>query len=434
MVEYTDPNPFKTFHIGHLMNNAIGESVSHIVEFSGAEVRRANYQGDVGLHVARAIWGKIKNPEVDWGHAYAYGAQNYEEHKKAIDEINKKIYERSDKEINALYDSGKKESIEEFEKMYTRLGTKFDFNFFESESGPAGMEVVEKFKDIFQKSDGAVVFRGEEFDKSLHTRVFLTKEGLPTYEAKELGLAKTKYDKYPYDVSIVITGNEIKDYFRVVHKAMEQVFPELAEKTRHIPHGMLRLPTGKMSSRTGDIVSAQSLLNDVQKKVLEKMKDTEITNKEEAADKIAVGAIKYTILKQAAGSDIVFDFDKALSFDGDSGPYLQYTFARTQSVLRKAKENGITSSTEIFADTTTEVEKMLYRFPEIIERALLAYEPHHITTYLTQLASAFNNFYAKERIVDSGEAAPYRLALTEATAIVLKNGLSLLGIEAPEKM
>lgn len=434
IIEYTDPNPFKEFHIGHLMSNAIGESLARIIEFSGAEVRRANYQGDVGLHVAKAIWGKIQKPNVLWGEAYAYGAQNYEKNKKEIDEINKKIYKKSDPEINALYEEGKRESLSGFKKIYEMLGTKFDYYFFESETGPIGLEIVKKYKNIFEKSDGAIVFRGEKFDASLHTRVFVTKEGLPTYESKELGLAKIKYEKYPYDISFVVTGNEVKDYFRVVHKAMEQVFPELAEKTKHIPHGMLRLTTGKMSSRTGEVISVENLLNDVKIRVLQKMKDNDVPEKEKIADHVAVGAVKYSILKQAAGNDIIFDFDKSLSFEGDSGPYLQYTHARACSLMTKAKDAGIKMSFKKMPEKIEDIERFLERFPHIVERAYAEQEPHYITTYLIELAGSFNTFYAHERIVDGGEHAPYRLALTEAVSIVLKNGLWLLGIEAPERM
>jgi len=434
IIEYTDPNPFKEFHIGHLMSNAIGESISRIIEFSGAGVKRANYQGDVGLHVAKAIWGKMTDSKMGWGEAYTYGAQRYEENKKEINEINKKIYEKSNSEINTLYESGRKESLAEFEKMYKRLGTKFDFYFFESESGPIGINIVKKYSDIFEESDRAIVFHGEKFDKTLHTRVFVTREGLPTYEAKELGLAKMKYDKDPYDISVVITGNEVKDYFRVVQVAMEQTLPELAEKTKHVPHGMLRLKTGKMSSRTGDIITAENLLNDVRKRVLQKMKDADIREKENIADQIAIGAVKYSILKQATGNDIVFDFDTLLSFEGDSGPYLQYTHARACSVTEKARKMKITPSVKKPQQKVTDVERLMHQFPEVVLRARSLYEPHYITTYLIQLASAFNNFYAHTRIIDSGDSAPYNVALTEATSIVLKNGLWLLGIQAPEKM
>ena len=436
IIEYTDPNPFKEFHIGHLMSNAIGESLSRIIEFSGAEVKRANYQGDVGLHVAKAIWGKIQKTDLSWGAAYAHGANNYEVNKKEVDEINKKIYEKNDGAINEIYELGRAWSLEQFEKIYKRMGTRFDFYFFESETGGVGKQIVEENIEngIFEKSDGAVVFHGEKFDNKLHTRVFITKDKLPAYEAKEIGLIKIKNERYPHDSSFVVTGNEVKEYFLVVHKAIEQIFPELAKKMKHIPHGMLRLSSGKMSSRTGDVVFAEFLLDNVKNKVLEKMKDSKIPNKETVADKVSVGAVKYSILKQSAGNDIVFDPEKSLSFEGDSGPYLQYTHARTCSVIEKAKEENIKVSVKKIPEQVEDIERLLERFPEITKRACKELEPHHVATYLTQLAGAFNAFYAKNRIVEAGENAPYRLALAKAVSIVLKNGLWLLGIEAPERM
>ncbi|MGH7239904.1 MAG: arginine--tRNA ligase, partial [Candidatus Saccharimonadales bacterium] len=234
IVEYTDPNPFKEFHIGHLMSNAIGESIARWYEFQGAKVRRACYQGDVGLHVAKAIWGRLQTPDLDWGRAYASGAAMYEEKKEEINAINKKIYERSDEEINRLYEQGRGESLARFEEMYEKLGTKFDYYFFESETTDAGKKMVEdNVGAVFEKGDGgAIVFKGER--DGLHTRVFVTALGLPTYEAKDLGLPEMKYRRFKYDKSIVITANEQTEYFKVMLAALKQISPELAEKTEHI--------------------------------------------------------------------------------------------------------------------------------------------------------------------------------------------------------
>ena len=205
ILEYTDPNPFKIFHIGHLMTNTIGESLSRIAEFGGADVRRVNYQGDVGLHIAKAIWSILKDKKKvetneDLGEAYSKGSKSFEEDEKAkeeIIEINKKIYSREDEEINRVYDQGKEISLDNFEKMYEKLGTEFDKLFFESETGKEGREIVESNANLFQKSDGAIVFKGENY--GLHTRVFINSVGLPTYEAKELGLAKIKDEYFSYD-------------------------------------------------------------------------------------------------------------------------------------------------------------------------------------------------------------------------------------------
>ncbi len=439
IIEYTDPNPFKEFHIGHLMPNVIGESISRILEKNGAEIQRANYQGDVGLHVAKAVWAMKKGTDLML--AYAEGHKAYEENENAkaeIKEINKKIYDHSDAEIDSLYETGRQKSLLYFEVMYKILGTKFDHYFFESEVADFGKETVLKnVGSVFAESDGAVVFKGEEHDKKLHTRVFVNNEGLPTYEAKELGLAKLKYDTYPYDTSIVITGNEINEYFKVLLKAMSLVFPELAVKTKHISHGMLKLPEGKMSSRTGNVITATTLINQVAEKVLEKMKEGDIPESERGiiAETIGLGAIKYTILRQAIGGDIIFDFDKSISFEGDSGPYLQYSAVRANSILKKAEGVIEISGVKLDGWVTTNLERLLERFPSIVERAGTEYAPHYITTYLTELAGEFNSFYASHKIIDEADpTSAFRLAITEAFVRIMTDGLNLLGIKVPEKM
>jgi len=441
ILDYTDPNPFKEFHVGHLVPNAIGESLSRIFEFQGGKVKRACYQGDVGMHVAKAIWGKMQKPELAWGQAYALGVGKYEDSEDAQKEIislNKLIYNRSDKKINKLYDEGKAESLKRFDVIYKILGTKFDYFIFESETGELGKKIVEKgLKDgVFEKGEnGAIIFKGEKY--GLHTRVFINSDGLPTYEAKDLALSEIKYKKYKYDKSFVITGNEQSDYFKVMLCAMKQVLPKLAEKTMHIGHGMMRLPEGKMSSRTGKVITGESLIKKVEELVLEKIKDKDFsdTEKKNIAEKVAVGALKYSILKQSIGSDIIYDFDKSISFDGDSGPYLQYSYARAQSVLRKAKKEGIKPSFKKVPDKITQLGKKMSYFPEIVLRSNQNFQPNVIAIYLTELASDFNAYYAKNKIVEkSDEFSPYKTAITNAFATIIKNGLGLLGIETLEKM
>ncbi|MBX4206261.1 arginine--tRNA ligase [Candidatus Parcubacteria bacterium] len=415
MVEHTDPNPFKEFHIGHLMPNVIGSTIARIFEWNGAEVKQANYQGDMGIHVAKAVWGIIQGEE----DPYVAGNNAYETHKADIDAINKKIYDGSDPEINKIYEEGRKKSLEYFETVYKRLGTKFDFSFFESETAPIGKKIVEdNIGTVFEKSDGAIVFKGEKVDPSLHTRVFINSQGIPTYEAKDLGNAKNKFDHYPYDLSVVVTGNEIKDYFRVVLAAMAQIFPDLAKKTKHLPHGMLRLPTGKMSSRTGNVITAEALIE-------------EVKGHTKGDEQVAIGAVKYMILRQGIGQDIVFDFEKSVSTEGDSGVYLQYAHARANSILEKAGKKG---SVEGEQGQVRAVERLLYRFPEVVERAGKEYAPNYIATYLTELAASFNNFYAHEQVLDDSPESGYRLAIVEAFKDVMKNGLNVLGIPAPERM
>ena len=391
MLEYTDPNPFKPFHIGHLMTNAIGESLARVLEFSGAKVSRANYQGDIGRHVAMAIWGLQKK---GWdgsditqnGEAYAYGNTQFEKSeiaKKEIIEINKYIYEAfgTNSRIDNIYNTGRKVSLEHFDNLYKKLGTKFDHFFFESETWKKGKEVVEKnIGTVFEKSQGAVIFDGEKY--GLHKRVFINSEGLPTYEAKDIGLAYEKYAKEKADEYITVTAVEQKEYFNVVFKVLELLEPDFSGKFKSVTHGMMQFADGKMSSRYGNVITGEALLVETEEIALAKMKESDIENKKEISEQVAVSAIKYAILKQKIGKNIIYNSQQALSFEGDSGPYLQYTYARAKSILRKANDLGSRSSNiEVGA-----VEKKLLEFPEIVLRAQEEYAPHHIAGYLIELA------------------------------------------------
>ena len=455
IIEFTDPNPFKEFHIGHLMSNTVGEAISRLAEANGAEVKRANYQGDIGLHVAKAVWGMIETrsafPEdgdsledkVNYiSNSYTFGSKQFEVDPQIAEEIkkiNKKLYDKSDAELQIYYDKGRAWSLEAFEKMYELLGTKFDYYFYESEIGPFGAQVVLEGleKNIFEKSDGAVVYKGE--NDGLHTRVFINSQGIPTYEAKELGLSKKKSDIYDYDKSIVITGNEIDGYFKVVLSAMGKIFPDLREKTKHISHGMLRLPEGKMSSRTGDVITARGIISDINERLAKKMADRNFSQEElkEISNILAVSSLKYSILKQSPGKDIVFDFEKSISFEGDSGPYLEYTATRAKSLLHKALGDSAHSFNVRHPEDwqINNLEKLLYRFPEIIEKSYEELAPQQLVVYLTDVASTFNSFYGNEQIIDGSDPnSNYKLALSEATRVVLENGLKILGIKVPEKM
>jgi len=463
MVEFTDPNPFKEFHIGHLYSNTVGESVSRLLEAMGANVKRANYQGDVGMHIAKSLYAifqisnlksQISNLEKKsakeraefLGQCYATGAKDYEDSEKAkreIEQLNKKIYDK-DPDLMPLYEKGRQWSLEYFETIYKRLGTKFDFYYFESIVGINGLRLVKEYlkKGIFEKSQGAVIFPGEKYN--LHDRVFINSLGLPTYEAKDLGLAFKKYNDFKFDQSISVTGNEIIEYFKVILAALKQIDPELAAKIKHLPHGMVRIPTGKMSSRSGNIVTGEWLL-DKAKKLL-KSKFSEMT--EEVLEQVAVGAIKYALLKSSLGHDIEFNFEESINIQGNSGPYLQYTFARTQSVLARAKSEFEAPRPGLAKLEVEEVSllRALNKFPEVVAsagnlpamqdgKALQAgkFAPNLVCNYLFDLAQKFNLFYQKHKIIGS-ENQDFRLQLTAGVGQILKAGLNLLGIQAPEKM
>lgn len=450
MVEYTQPNPFKPFHIGHLMSNSIGESISRVVEFSGATTVRANYQGDVGLHVGKAIYGLQKFGMPDQsepaskqatyiGECYSKASDLYENDesiKKEIDIINKKVYDRSDEEVNKIYDWGRAITLEAFEEIYKVLGTKFQYYFFESDMAKIGEKVVKaNVPNVFEESDGAIVFHAEKYDPKLHTRVFITSGGIPLYEAKEIGLTMTKFEKENPDISIVTTAIEQGEYMKVVAKAISLMHPDYESKMLHITHGMMRLASGKMSSRKGNVVTGESLLRDSMDVVMDKVKDRELTDEEKKniSEVVGVAALKYSILRSSLGSDIVYDFDKSISFEGDSGPYLQYTAVRANAILGKAGLNNF--DTHNSPAEVTVLEKMLYQFPEVVARAYTELEPHHIATYATELASSFNSFYGNTHILnDENVYKSYHLALVSAFHTTMQNALYLLGIQTPDKM
>jgi arginyl-tRNA synthetase len=446
------------------MSHVIGNAIANVHEAEGAEVKRNSYQGDVGMHIAKVVWAiwkdkdsmkpfpdDRKSPQEKanyLGTKYTFGDKMYdpndkagfsegkEQNQKEIEKINKKIYEESDLGINKIYKKACRWSLESYRELYDRLGVDLDWQFFESETAPVGKQIVlDGLRDnIFEESENAVVYPGEKY--GLHTRVFINSEGIPTYEAKDLGLMKVKYNAYQYDEAIVFTANEQNEYFEVVLDAAKKALPEIGDKTTHIGHGILQLPSGKMSSRTGDILSAEKLLDLVHEKAMKKISGRiDGGLEDEAAEDIAQAAVRYSILKQDIGKDITFDPDQALSFEGNSGPYLQYTHARAHSLLQEA---GVTADDlkqiDTFPDEQPEVARLLYRFPEVVEHSARDYAPRYIANYLYQVGQSFNTFYGNTKIINEDEQEDYRLALTAATAQVLENGLKLLGIEATKEM
>jgi arginyl-tRNA synthetase len=314
--------------------------------------------------------------------------------------------------------------MEEFRRIFAILGTKNDYEFFDSDTVEIGMRVVNDGikKGIFEESEGAIIYRGEKV--GLHTLVFITSRDTPTYETKDVGLAFLKEEKIASDEIFIVTGAEQKGHFKVFLAALGEIAPLVAKKMKHVAHGLLSLSTGKMSSRAGNVITATGLIQTVIEKVSEKNPDPLI------AEQVAVGAIKYMILRQAPGSDIVFDAEKSLSLDGDSGPYLQYALVRARKILAYGDngEGGTSIPPEPYA-----VERLIIHFPEIVARASRELAPNLLVNYLTELAAAWNAFYATEQILGSPEEV-YKQRVARAFANTMINGLALLGIPAPERM
>lgn len=451
VTEYSDPNPFKVLHAGHLYTTLVGDAISRLLETAGAEVHRVNFGGDVGLHVARCMWGivrtlggelpeKLKDVGEDphrraaWLSArYVEGNTAYEENdqtKAEIIEMNKRVYQLHaeddhDSPFAQIYWTARAWSYDYFDVLYKELDVRpFERYYPESLTAPVGVETVKAQleRGVYEESDGAVIFNGDVH--SLHTRVFINSQGLPTYETKDVGLLMLKWRDYHFDESIIITGNDIVEYMKVVLMSVAQFEPELVARTKHLTHGNLKLAGGmKMSSRKGNVLLALDVLEAA------RAVNRELMGHED--EQTMLGAVKYAFLKQRIGADIVYDPKESVALEGNSGPYLQYAHARARSILKKAEvENSQIESLEV--DERSLVRK-ISEYSEVVEKAVSELMPHHICTYLYELAQVFNRFYEHNRVIGS-ERERERLALVSAYADVLKEGLGLLGIAAPDTM
>jgi len=484
IVEYCDPNTHKMLHIGHLLQLTLGEAMARLFEYQGHEVFRTNYGSDIGPTVAKCLWGIGKLPEeykkakegslreksIFLGKAYAYAHGEYEkslEVKEEIDQITNKLYQR-DLGLKLLWEETRDWSLGYFELIYSSFGTLFDRRINESEVDQLGARIVnENIGKVFVKDDGAIIFQGEKH--GLHNRVFINSKGNPTYEGKEVGLAEKYQEILLFDELNIFSHKEQDDYFKVVIKVNETIYPHLKAKISHVSYGEVRLPSGKMSSRQGNIVAAEDILEEVKLKIREISPELD----ELSIQKLAVAAIKFAFFKYSVGSDLIYDVEESISIHGDTGPYVLYVYARIMSLLKKAarnramdfkagidqeqdQEEGIAQegqqsvvsnqssakqkkadSGKLIADSLEKEEREILRqleyFEFIVEKATVNFSPNELTKYLLSLTKAFNLFYEKHAIVGS-KHSEFRLLLSNKVAESIKLGLYLLGIETVDKM
>ncbi len=467
VAEFSDPNPFKVLHVGHFYTSVVGDSISRLLELAGAKVIRANFGGDVGLHVGKTIWAllqKYYSPDditiEKIGQCYVEGTQAYEDDEVAKDEItrlNKAVYALADlgqersferlelemlaedfgfstaemAQIAELYWRGRELSYQYFADFYAQIGLKFDKYYPESTVARRGLtEVREHTGTTYEESDGAVVYRGEKV--GLHTRVFINREGVPTYEAKDVGLIFTKWADWHFDESVVITGNEQSDYMKVVLASVNEYAPELVERTRHLTHGMVKLPGNvKMSSRKGNFLKAVDVLGMIREALQAERGSTD--------EKIVLAAIKYAFLKYRMGGDIVFDPKESVSVSGNSGVYLLYSAVRARKILQKATPEVLnkkivqSEKSEIEQYYTRKLNKKIVQYTEIIRGAVQEKAPYKVCNFLYELAQEFSRFYEHVPVAGSAREAE-RKVIVQAYLNVMIHGLGLLGIEVPEEM
>lgn len=452
VAEYSDPNPFKVLHAGHLYTSVVGDSIANLLEQAGAKVHRVNFGGDVGLHVGKTMWAIIQEldgespekladiPETErseWmAQAYVTGSKAYDDDEQAkieINALNKRVYklhQDNDHEspFAEIYWTCRTWSYDYFDNFYTRIGCYFEKYYPESQTAPVGLETVRQhIGDVYEESDGAIIFDGEKY--GLHTRVFINSEGLPTYEAKDVGLIILKHQEYHFDRSVVITGNEQYQYMAVVLKSIEQFAPELAQATTHLTHGLVKLQGGvKMSSRKGNFLRAADILDEAA------LANKELSGKDD--EQTVLGAVKYAFLKNRLGGDIIYNPKESVSLEGNSGPYLQYAHARARSILRKAAGSvgdAIVPSSQTLEAGERSLVRKIAEYPEVVDKAVAELMPHVVATYLYELAQVFNRFYEQNRVVDDPRQQ-LRVYLVQRYADTLQAGLGLLGITAPDKM
>ena len=472
LVEHSSPNLFKPFSVGHLMNNFIGEFIVRATKKGGANVVSMTFPSDISLGIAKALFiveRDIKKEKIDiyffennkedevikyLGDAYVRGVKECEENEESLNEAKKildKMYNLKDDSFYDLVSVTRKVNEGYFKRILSEIGSGMDAFVYESWAGDEGKKIVGKNSGagkVFQKSEGAIVYVPSEERKDINTAVFINSQGYPTYEAKDLGLLEIKFERlagagvknYFPDVSFVVTDHEQIQHFKVVFDAAEKLGDEWGEwvtKSKHVPHGRMLFRGQKMLSRLGGIPLALDVIGvveeDVRERAGEKIAHLSAEEKKKLEREIALSALRIAVLRSKPGMNINFDPETSLSFEGDSGPYLLYTHARCDSLLEKGEEKGYEA---LFKNIpATNLERELANFEFLLTDAIENIAPQKLVTYLFGVAQLFNGFYASTHIItDDKEKTEHHLAITRRARAVLKEGLWVLGISAPERM
>ncbi len=472
LVEHSSPNLFKPFHIGHLMNNTIGESIVRLMKHTNADLKTMSFPSDISIGIAKAIY--ILKIKKDWsfedkdiierlGNAYVEGVKFYDENEdKRIDivEIAKNLFEKNkDSEDWKLFEMSREVNIKYFENTVGFLGSHFDHLIYESQAGKKGEEIVKEninldsSKEVFEIGEGGAILydtkrkKNNESDETIKS-VFINSEGHPTYEAKDLGLLKLKKNYFNFDYNFFVTDNEQVPHFDVVldaakalgDKMNSEEWKNIAERSFHIPHGRLNLKGERMSSRLGNILSVENTLHLVNTKVAERISEkvSEMSDeeKEKLIKNISLSALKIAILKSKPGLNIDFDFETSLNFEGATGPYLLYTFSRANSILEKAghaKYKKVDSN--FVSENNLPLIKKIIQLEAVTKKAIEDIAPQLIVKYLFELAQAFNTFYAKEKIIsEDKEHTEANIYLVEKFKHTLKFAMNMVGIEEVDRM
>ena len=474
MVEYSSPNTNKPIHLGHIRNNLLGFSISNILKAAGNEVIKGQIINDRGIHICKSMlaWEKYGNGETpestgikgdhlvgkyyvifdqkykqEINHLVSTGVDAEEAKKKApilleAQEMLKK-WEAGDPEIRTLWEKMNSWVYAGFNKTYQRLGVDFDLVQYESNTYLLGKDVIEeglKKGVLFKKEDGSVW--ADLTDEGLDQKLLLRGDGTSVYITQDLGTAVERFNKYNLNELIYTVGNEQDYHFQVLFLILKKLGYSWADKLYHLSYGMVDLPSGKMKSREGTVVDADELMEEMHQEAVKKTTElgklegyTEI-EKQQVNELIGVGALKYFILKVDPKKRILFDPNESIEFNGNTGPFIQYTYARTCSVLRKASHEPIEIKHKNLNEAELKLIILLSTYEDIIEKSAKDLNPALIANYIYEVSKEYNSFYQNNRILDADieEEQQIRLAITQWTGNVIKDGLQLLGIGAPERM
>ena len=487
MVEYSSPNTNKPLHLGHVRNNLLGWSLAQIMEANGNRVVKTNIVNDRGIHICKSMlawkkWGNGATPEstgkkgdhligdyyVAFDQHYraelaeltakfkAEGMTDEEVEKRAKEEspLMKEAHdmlvrwEQGDEEVRALWKKMNDWVYQGFDETYKAMGVGFDKIYYESETYLEGKAKVEEglAKGLFfRKPDGSVW--ADLSNEGLDQKLLLRADGTSVYMTQDIGTADLRFKDYPIDKMIYVVGNEQNYHFQVLSILLDRLGFKWGKELVHFSYGMVELPNGKMKSREGTVVDADDLMEEMvsaarrTSEELGKFADMTENERNEIARIVGMGALKYFILKVDARKNMLFNPEESIDFNGNTGPFIQYTYARIRSIMRKAEAEGIVLPS-VLPDTLPLNEKevqliqKLNSFEAVVEQAGKDYSPSGIANYCYELTKDFNQFYHDYSILnaESGEAKTLRLALAKNVAKTIKNGMQLLGIEVPERM
>ena len=478
MVEYSSPNTNKPLHLGHVRNNLLGYSIARILEASGNRVFKTNIVNDRGIHICKSMlawqrWGNGATPESTGkkgdhliGDFYVLFDKHYKAELTALMNEGKtkeeaeaaspmmadaramlRRWEDGDEEIRSLWSTMNSWVYAGFDETYKRMGVSFDEIYYESETYLLGKEeVLRGLKEgkFVQDPDGSVW--ADFTDEGLDRKILLRSDGTSVYITQDIGTAKMRFDKHPIDKMVYVVGNEQEYHFKVLSLLLDRLGYAFGKGLVHFSYGMVELPDGKMKSREGTVVDADDLMDEMvatARAIAEeqgKGKDMPAEEAAEVARRVGLGSLKYFILKVDPRKNMTFNPKESIDFNGNTGSFIQYTYARIRSLLRKAEELGIALPATFAGLTISTKEQELIakvaEYADVVEEAARTYSPAVIANYVYDLVKEYNQFYHEFSILkeENEELRAFRLALSEVVARTIASGFSLLGIEMPERM